>query len=470
MSLFKKLLQHVYLEKPATSATSPNLSEKSSGFSQKLGSNPDSYPLLPAATCTATQGDLNAKIPIQVASGSRVVATESPPKKSRNSARNHEKNAQVAEVAGFPRYASKTATQKTTTESYQIRLDRYTVDQVSGKDKKHFAEAKRVFSDAFPPKFDPLAEHVSSSPVEPSKTMSVNQACQFLLDKFRHACPASADRSKQGGVLRDVLEKYALSDERKIDSLMLADWPSSGRMKPDEAIRRFVRRGWCGLFNIDHQEALRTLYRDSRAAAIDAAAKGEFLGEQAPFDGDPVDPLALAAHFTNEGMAAEIRAAHERFIAGQRAEHEAIKEIKGLSVPIRYEGPSTAKTRSFMTAEDFILVVDKSIIWAADQFRVLLEPEGGTPALEVARVRSRRTMRGVEHVGNVLRIVSGSADPRRIPMKVRDLVAKLKGQGFKFDTDDAALLVTPPGDDIADEDLHAILSNVWPIRGLERVQ
>lgn len=333
-------------------------------------------------------------------------------------------------------------------------------------DQDDWKEAERVFGDAFPPKIDPLAEHVSSDPAEPPKTMSVNQACQFLLDRFRETCPASAGRSKQGGVLRDVLEKYAFSDERKIDSLMLADWPLSGLMKPEEAIRRFVRRGWCGLCNIDNQEALRTLYRDSSAVAIEATVNGEFLGERAHFDGEPVDSLALAAHFTDEGMAAEIRAAHERFIAGQRAEHEATKGIKGLSVPIRYEGPSTAKTRPFMTADDFVLVVDKSIIWAADQFRVLLQPDWGAPALEAARFRNRRIMRNVEHVGNVIRIVSGSADPRRIPKKVRDLVTKLKGQGFKFDTDDAALLATCPGDETADEDLHAILPNAWMIKGL----
>ena len=92
------------------------------------------------------------------------------------------------------------------------------------EDVETWKEAKLIFEDAFPPVQDPVSSLRAASSIDPESLVDHQQeVARHLYSKFSDACPKGASRDQQSTILEAVLREHAQSEDRKINSLMLAD-------------------------------------------------------------------------------------------------------------------------------------------------------------------------------------------------------------------------------------------------------
>lgn len=174
-------------------------------------------------------------------------------------------------------------------------------------------------------------------------------------------------------------------------------------------------------------------------------------------------------------------AEREAFLQAEERRQSAIRDRSGKSRPLRialgYEGPSSARHRSFMTRNGLMIKVPRSAYLEHDSVRLLLHPNkhgdkvlSDLEAMESERSDPMTDFPGVHREPGLITVRCEPGYHPEVTLWSRRLVLDLERQGMRFDASASELIVTHDGDALDDEILGQVLPRTEIIKStiLER--
>lgn len=323
------------------------------------------------------------------------------------------------------------------------------------EDRGDWRACKRVFGDAFPPASDPL-QPLLEQQAEPRQGMTPAQAKTWLLRRFAEACPPNAKRNKQGAVLRQVLTDFGFSDRKKVNALMLADWPSGSKPTVEEAIELFITRGWCGLCHVDPRAA------EIKQHGLDHARISDMIRSGAPSRQPMPIPRDAKRYAADREAFLKAEETRQRLEKAKKAD----PEERLIAIPILYESASDNYERVFMGTAGYVLRVKRSLVCAVDPQRVLIWfKNGGIEAVELAAARKETELPRVTRNGNAVTVRCDESYRPKTSLWARSLVLDHEKCGITFALNEQELTIArKDGASLSDRALGQMLPRPELIR------